>query len=124
MIAVVSDKIIFHCCRAVAVSFRARCFLFPGSSQGAEGPCPSFPLHRFEILDYRRNFVIDRVKKRVAHLLGSREKLFLNFVHRSRAKRVCRSGHKTLPPASPLSLMRTVNVSITLGDLSSYLRAK
>jgi hypothetical protein len=94
MVVVVGDEIIFHCCRAVAVSLGARGLVFPGSSQRAEDPRPFFSLHGFEILDHRRNFFIDRVKKRVAHFFGSKEKLFFNFIHRPRAKKVCRTGHK------------------------------
>src|SRR5262245_6838414 len=124
MVVVVSDKIIFHCCRAVPVSLGARGPLFPGSSQGAEDSRPFFSLDGFETLDHRCNFLIDGVKKRVAPLFGPKQKLLFNFRHRPGAKRVCSSGHKTSPPALPCSLIRTVNVLITLDVLSSSPRAK
>jgi len=57
--------------------------------QRAERLRPSFALDGSKAIDHRRDFVEDRVEKRVTILLRATEQLLFHFVHRPRPETVC-----------------------------------
>ena len=61
--------------------------------QRAEPVRPSFAIDRIEPRDHRRDFLEDRVEKRIAIFLGAAEQFFFHFIHRPRPERIVRIRH-------------------------------